>query len=611
MKKIIIIFALTFFTSLYVSAQAPHGINYQAVVRNSGGNVIASTAVGMKVTIHQGSPTGTVVYSESFTPTTSAIGLVNLVIGQGNVLSGSFSSITWSSGTFYCELGLDPAGGTSYTSMGTQQFMSVPYSLYAETSGSSGTTYTAGTGINITGTVISNTGDANAADDITNTTTAGGDLTGTYPNPALTTTGVSAGTYGSASQIPVLTIDNKGRVTSATTAANTGTSYTAGVGISIAGTTITNTGDINAADDITNTTTAGGDLTGTYPNPSLINTGVAANTYGSSTLIPVITVDSKGRITTATTVAVSAGGSGGTLDQAYNFGGPGAGRTITVNSGPVQLNTSGTNTAGLGVLLTGTGNCINVLSNNASNTYSAIQAQTNSSTQNNSAIFGSTTGASRAIVGQAEATSTADVAVRGLNLRTTAGIGVEGVGFNGVSGQANNGAGFGVYGANSSTTGLSVGTYGVGINGVYGQTTDVVNGWAGYFTADVGCEGTGYSAGGWITASDRRLKTNIVTIDNALEKICQLNGTYYTITTKTRSIDGKVTEVQAQKYGVIAQELELVFPDMVKEKAIFSNAGDQTVYKTVDYDQLIPVLIQSIKELKAQVDELKKELERK
>ena len=611
------------FTS-FVYAQAPQGINYQAVVRNASGNVISSSTVGLKVSIRQGSSSGPVVYSEGFTPTTTSIGLVNVVIGQGNVISGTFSAINWSTGTYYCELGLDVTGGTSYTTMGTQQFVSVPYALYAETSGNAGTTYTAGTGINVTGSVISNTGDTNPNDDITTSTTAGGDLTGTYPNPILVNTGVTANTYGSASLIPVLTIDSKGRITAASTVANTGTAYTAGTGINIAGTVISNTGDANGADDITNSTTAGGDLTGTYPNPILVNTGVTANTYGSTTQIPVITVDSKGRLTSVTTAAVSTGG-GGTLDAAYDFGGAGAGRTITVDAGAVTLNSSasseallvnssGTNSTGIRSNNTGTGVCFRAESTNPANTFASIQANTNSSNANNSAILGNNDGAGYGVSGQIPNTGTGFAAVYGNNLRTTGGVGVSGRGFNGVSGETSNVGGFGVYGSNTSTgaTGnpgsLGIGTYGSGFNGVYGQTTNVALGYAGYFTADLGVEGTGYSLGGWQTVSDKRLKSNIIPIQNPLDKICQLNGTHYTLTTKSLNADGNIIENKSEKYGVIAQEIERIFPEMIKEKAVFINTGDNTVYKTVDYNQLVPVLIEAIKELRAEVNTLKLQL---
>ncbi len=315
---------------------------------------------------------------------------------------------------------------------------------------------------------------------------------------------------------------------------------------------------------------------------------------------------------------------GNTLDEAYDEGGDGAGRVITTDAGPLEItntgssakglliNTSGANSFGVDVNQTNTGVAIRGTSTNASNSFAAIQGETNSSVVENAAIIGQNSGAGYGVAGQIPPFASGGAAVYGSNLRTDGGNGVSGIGVNGVIGQAQSNQGFGVYGVNNNPSGadaLSIGTYGLGFNGLYGQTTDVTNGWAGYFTADLGVDGTGYALGGWVNASDRRLKSDIQPISGALILLGQLQGSHYSITTKTKLPDGDVKSQTRQQYGVIAQEVEKVFPEMVSEKALFSNTGDETMYKTVEYDQLIPVLLEAIKELKAEVDELKGEVE--
>jgi uncharacterized protein (TIGR02145 family) len=130
MKKI-----YTFLTVLILAgsllAQAPQSFNYQAVVRDASGNIIANTQVSMKISILQGSVTGTTVCEEEFNPTTNDFGLVTLAIGSVNTTD--FAAIDWSDGPYFIKVELDPAGGTSYAEMGTSQLLSVPFALYAET----------------------------------------------------------------------------------------------------------------------------------------------------------------------------------------------------------------------------------------------------------------------------------------------------------------------------------------------------------------------------------------------------------------------------------------------------------------------------------------------
>lgn len=133
--KHLILFVSCLLSFASAFAQAPDAFKYQAVVRNSSGNILGNQAVGMQLIIHQGSATGTAVYTETFATTTNAYGLVNLEIGTGTT-SGNFSSINWANGPYFIETAVDINGGTAYSSLGTSQLVSVPYALYAEVAGS-------------------------------------------------------------------------------------------------------------------------------------------------------------------------------------------------------------------------------------------------------------------------------------------------------------------------------------------------------------------------------------------------------------------------------------------------------------------------------------------
>ena len=133
-KTYTLLFVLFCLSSVAFS-QAPEGINYQAVIRKTNGTLLANSPVAIRVQIKQTSATGTVVFSERQTAITSAYGLVNLVIGQGTLLSGNFSTINWSTGNYWVSLGVDFSNGTNYVDYGSQKLMSVPYALYAKNAG--------------------------------------------------------------------------------------------------------------------------------------------------------------------------------------------------------------------------------------------------------------------------------------------------------------------------------------------------------------------------------------------------------------------------------------------------------------------------------------------
>jgi hypothetical protein len=250
MKRLIHTFTVLFLlsgTASLLQAQAPSAIPYQAVARNSSGNLMVNQTISVRFSIREASVSGTIVYQETHGVTTNALGLFVVNIGQGIPVSGTFSTINWASGAKFTQVEIDATGGTSYTDMGTQQMLSVPYALYAS---SGGTPPAAGTGISVTGTTITNT-----APDQTVTLTGSGatTVTGTYPNFTVSSTDAN-------------------------------TTYSGGTGINVTGTMITNT-----APDQTVTLTGSGatTVTGTYPNFTVSSTD-ANTTYSGGTGINVV-----------------------------------------------------------------------------------------------------------------------------------------------------------------------------------------------------------------------------------------------------------------------------------------------------------------------------------
>ncbi len=132
-KNFLLLVSMVLMSVTTIFAQAPQGFTYQAVVRNSKGQLVSNSPVGVKISILQGSSTGVLVYSDEYRPQTNANGLFSIIIGSG---MNSISIVDWTQGPYFLKSEVDPDGGNNYTITTVQQLLSVPYALHAQTAGS-------------------------------------------------------------------------------------------------------------------------------------------------------------------------------------------------------------------------------------------------------------------------------------------------------------------------------------------------------------------------------------------------------------------------------------------------------------------------------------------
>ena len=133
MKNLFTAFVLIITSTMSLQAQTPQGFNYQATVRNADGALIVNQNVNFRFNVQQGSATSEAVFTETHLVATDDLGQVTLVMGDGTVVTGDFSQIDWSLGSYF--LGIELNTGAGYVAMGTTQLLSVPFALYAENSG--------------------------------------------------------------------------------------------------------------------------------------------------------------------------------------------------------------------------------------------------------------------------------------------------------------------------------------------------------------------------------------------------------------------------------------------------------------------------------------------
>ncbi|HWV65888.1 hypothetical protein [Chitinophaga sp.] len=132
MKKICYLTFLLLTVSFHiVRAQSGlTGTNYQAIARNTNGTVLSNQSLTVRFSILGGSAAGPVQYQETHSTTTNTLGLFTLQIGKGTPLTGTYSGVPWANANQYLKVEVSINGG-NFNELGTSQLMSVPYALYA------------------------------------------------------------------------------------------------------------------------------------------------------------------------------------------------------------------------------------------------------------------------------------------------------------------------------------------------------------------------------------------------------------------------------------------------------------------------------------------------
>jgi hypothetical protein len=191
MKKSITILVLLALVAVKgVFAQTPQLFKYQAVLRDASNVIVASTAKTVVINILQGSGTGSSVYQETHSITTTAQGVINLNIGGGTINSGVFANIPWSTNPYWVKVTVDGV------EISNGPLLSVPYALnakYAESANEIDPLWTSSPSYGITSTNITNW---NSAYDWGNHATAGYLTSFTETDPVFTVSpafGISSG----------------------------------------------------------------------------------------------------------------------------------------------------------------------------------------------------------------------------------------------------------------------------------------------------------------------------------------------------------------------------------------------------------------------------------
>ncbi|MFD2531847.1 tail fiber domain-containing protein [Gracilimonas halophila] len=551
LSKLIFTLLAVLFTA-EVMAQVPQGFNFQAVARDANGELLVEQTLGVQVTVLSGSETGTAVYTETQTSTTNASGSFQIVIGEGTS-QDNFAGIDWSSDNYYVKLEIDPAGGTSYEELGTTRLLSVPYALLAHDVVNGGSIGELTTEFNLNSTE----GDTSF---IVNATGTSG-LAAIRGNSS--TDGVNYGMIGTANSTP----------------SNSNTMY------GVFG-------------------TAPGEGTGTQIG--VLGSAVNDNGTGNRRYGLVGQARSQAR--------ENIGGYGVGL-------GPGDGEIIALGG---EFASGSFNVGGFNIGLVGFArDNLNGNIGIRGYVYGTEGARENRGVSAEAVTTG--TGRNVGVQSLVHSSQSDNMGFQALMIDVGSGntsannIGVE-LDVSNSTSDNNYGIRGYINGSSINSTGMFLDVSG-GSNSNIGMIVNAAT--AAELNGNVYVNGDLNYSGALNNTSDRRLKENIQPLNSGLETIMKLNPTTYNFRGNGEYNGLKLST--GLHYGLIAQEVEKVLPSLVKDnihtytemsiEGQGPNANSETEikktmeYKTMNYTELIPVLIKGMQEQQAEIERLKKEIE--